>query len=186
MAGDAKNTSLWTGADVYTAPKGTVGPVDLTSVWPVAWKALGLLDGGDGLTEARDQTTNNHYAWGGVLFKKTITEQTRTFAFTALEDNDNVFLLANPGSTSSVTAGVRKRVHMTPKAGFHFALGLETRDGSRIKRRVLPDCEVEEIDDITENEEDPTAYKFTITVYPAADGTLYTTIETDPGYTPSS
>lgn len=180
MAGNAENTSLWTGADVYTAPKSTAGPTDLTSAWPVAWKALGLLDGGEGFVESRDQTTNNHYAWGGILYRKSVSEQSRTFEFTALEDNDAVYLLANPGSTTATVDGVRTRVSVTPKAGYHFALGLETRDGDRIKRRILLDCEVEEIDDITENEEDPTVYKFTVTVYPDADGVLYTTIETDP------
>lgn len=183
MAGNADNTSLWTGADVYTAPKGTAGPTDLTTAWPSAWKALGLLDGGEGFVETRDQTVNKHYAWGGILFRKSVSDQSRTFKFTALEDNDNVFLLANPGSTSTSTAGVRTRVNVSPKAGYRFALGLETRDGDRIKRRVLLDCEVEEIDDITESEEDPTTYAFTVTVYPGSDGVLYTTIETDPTYT---
>lgn len=180
MAGNAKNTSLWTGADVYTAPKGTAGPTDLTTSWPVAWKALGLLDGGDGFVESRDQTVNKHYAWGGILFKKSISDQSRTIAFTCLEDNDNVYLLANPGSTSTTATGVRTRVSVVPKAGYHFALGLEVRDGTRTKRRILPDCEVEEIDDVTESEEDPTTYKFTVTVYPDSNGVLYTTIETDP------
>lgn len=184
MAGNADNTSLWTGADVYTAPKGTAGPSDLTSNWPSAWKPLGLLDGGEGFVETRDQTVNKHYAWGGILFRKSVSEQSRTFKFTALEDNDNVFLLANPGSTSTTAAGVRTRVNVTPKTGYRFALGLETRDGTKVKRRVLLDCEVEEIDDITESEEDPTTYAFTVTVYPAADGVLYTTIETDPTYKP--
>lgn len=184
MAGNADNTSLWTGADVYTAPKGTDGPTTLTGAWPSAWKALGLLDGGEGFVETRDQTVNKHYAWGGILFKKSVSDQSRTFKFTALEDNDNVFLLANPGSTSTSASGVRTRVHVTPKTGYRFALGLETRDGARVKRRILLDCEVEEIDDITESEEDPTTYAFTVTVYPGADGVLYTTIETDPTYKP--
>lgn len=182
MAGNAANTSLWTGADVYTAPKGTVGPTTLVATWPVAWKPLGLLDGGEGFVESRDQTTNKHYAWGGIQYRTSTSEQSRTFEFTALEDNDAVFLLANPGSTSTSAGGTRTRVVLTPKAGYHFALGLENREGDRIKRRVLLDCEVDSIDDITENEEDPTVYKFTCTVYPDAAGVLYTTIETDPTY----
>jgi hypothetical protein len=180
--GNAANTSLWTGADVFYAPLGTTGPTDVTTEWTTGWLALGLLDGDDGIVEKRDATTAESYAWGGIMFRRTVSKQARSFTFTALEDNDNVWLLANPGSTTASVTGIRTRVSLVPVAGNKFALGLETRDGARIKRRILPTCEVDSIDDLTDSETDPTAYKFTIIVYPDADGTLYTTVETDPTF----
>jgi hypothetical protein len=178
--GNAAETELWTGADVYYAPLGTVGPTDLTADWAAAWLPLGLLDGSDGIDEKRDQSTSENYAWGGLLYRRTVSKQKRSFTFTALEDNDNVFLLANPGSTTASATGVRSRTIKTPVSGTRFALGLELRDGDRIKRVTIPTCEVDSVDDVKASETDPTVYKFTVDVYPAADGTLYSSIETDP------
>lgn len=178
--GNVEETELWTGADIYYAPLATTGPADLTTEWTAEWKALGLLDGDDGISESRDATTSENYAWGGILFRRTVSKQKRQFVFTALEDNDNVYLLANPGSSSTSATGVRTRISKVPVSGDRFALGFELRDGSRVKRRIVPTCEVDSVDDIKESESDPTVYKITVTVYPAADGTLYTTIETDP------
>jgi hypothetical protein len=178
--GNAAETELWTGADVFYAPIGTAGPTDLTTEWAAAWLPLGLLDGDDGITESRDQSTSENYAWGGILYRRTVSKQKRSFAFTALEDNDNVFKLANPGSTTATATGVRTRTVMTPVAGTRFALGMELRDGTRIKRRIIPTCEVDSVDDVKDSETDPTVFKITVDVYPATDGTLYTTIETDP------
>lgn len=178
--GNVDETELWTGADIFYAPVGTAGPTDLTTEWAVAWLPLGLLDGDDGISESRDATTSENYAWGGILYRRTVSKQKRQFVFTALEDNDNVYLLANPGSTSSTLTGVRTRISKVPVSGSRFALGFELRDGANIKRRIVPTCEVDSVDDIKESETDPTVFKITVTVYPAADGTLYTTLETDP------
>lgn len=183
MSGNTKETELWTGADVFIAPLGTAGPTDLTTAWAAAWKPVGLMDGSDGLTESRDQTTSEAYAWGGILFRRTVSKQKRSIAFSALEDNATVFSLANPGSTESVAAGVRTRQHIVPVAGTQFALGVELRDGDRVKRWIVPTCEVDKVDDIKDSETDPTVFKFTVTIFPDSTGLLYTTLETDPNGT---
>lgn len=180
MSGNTKETELWTGADVYIAPLATAGPDDLTTAWAAAWKAVGLLDGDEGITESRDQTTSESYAWGGILFRRTVSKQKRSISFSALEDNDTVFSLANPGSTSASATGVRTRTHKVPVSGSQFSLGIELRDGARVKRKIVGTVEVDSVDDIKDSETDPTVYKFTCTIFPSADGTLYTTIETDP------
>ena len=183
MSGDVKETTLWTGADVFIAPEATAGPTDLTTAWPAAWKAAGLLDGEGGITEGRDGDTSEHYAWGGILFRRTSSKHKRTFKFTALEDNDTVWSLVNPGSparTTDVATGTRTGTVKVPEAGHKFAIGMELRDGAKIKRRNALSAEVQEVSEIKESESDPTVYEITVVVYPETDGTLYHVVETDP------
>ncbi|UVK63534.1 major tail protein [Arthrobacter phage Janeemi] len=180
MSGDAKNTQLWNGADVFIAPLGTAGPDDTVTAWAASWDAVGLLDGEEGFTEARDQDTSEHYAWGGNLYRRTVSKHKRSFKFVALEDNDVVFDLVNPGSDRTTAAGVRTSKIKAPVAGQKFAIGFELRDNGRIKRRIAKIAEVSEVAEIKESESDPTVFEITVLVFPESDGTLYTTIEDDP------
>lgn len=182
MTGNTANTSVWTGADVFYAPLGTVAPTDLTTDWGASWLPLGLLNGDDGVTEARSQTTTMNYAWGQILYRRTLTQQQRTIAFTALEDNDNVYKLLNPGSTATSALGVRTRTDMVPVAGTYFTLGVELRDGTKSKRKIWDKAEVETVANIVSTESKPETYNVTCIVYPDEDGTLATIIETDPTY----
>jgi hypothetical protein len=177
MAGDAANTSLWTGADIYIAPTGTAGPINTSTAWAATWQLVGLLDGEDGITEAREGDTAEHYAWGGILYKRAFSKHKRTFKFTALEDNDVVFQLVNPGSTRTTTSGIRTGVIKVPTGGAKFAVGFELREGAEIKRRFAKIAEVQDVAEIKESETEPTVYEITVVVFPEADSTLYRTVE---------
>lgn len=181
MAGEAKNTALWDGADVFIAPEATAGPTDVTTAWPEEFDLVGLLDGEEGFTEGREEESGEHYAWGGVLFKRTRSKHKRTFKFVALEENAVTFGLVNPGSERTVdpTTGLIRSKIKVPK-GRRFAIGFETREGERVKRRIAAHAEVQEVDEIKESETEPTVYGITVVVFPASDGTLYDTVENDP------
>jgi len=179
MAGNAKLTSQWSGADVYIGAAGLAGPTSITGIWPAGFSAVGLLDGEEGITEGREEETSEHYAWGGNLYRRTKSKHKRTFKFTCLEDNAITFGLVNPGSTRTATAGVRTSKVKVPTTA-QFALGFELRDGARIKRRKIKVAEVTEIGEIKESETEPTVYEITVVVFPEADGTLYEDVETDP------
>ncbi|UVK59030.1 major tail protein [Microbacterium phage Cen1621] len=180
MAGNAKNTAQWAGADVYIAPENTAGPTDLIAAWGAGWNAAGLLDGEEGFTEARESENSESYAWGGLLYKSTRSKHKRTFRFVALEDNSVVFNLVNPGSERTSAAGVRTSTIKTPKAGERFAVGFELREGDKIKRRYAKSAEVVEVAEIKESEAEPTVYDITVVVFPESDETLYRVVETDP------
>lgn len=180
MSGSADNTNLWLDADVYIAPKGTLGPTDLVAAWGSGWELVGLLDGEEGFTEAREAETSEHYAWGGKLFKRSTSKHKRTIKFVALEDNAATFKLVNPGSTRTSAGGVRTATIKTPTKPEAFAIGFETREGDKVKRRVASIAEVGEIGEIKESEADPTVYEITVIIFPESDGTLYRTVETDP------
>lgn len=176
MAGDAANVHSWSGADVYIATAATAGPADTTTAWPAGFTAVGLLDGEAGFTESRSEDTSEHYAWGGKLVRRTKSKHKRTFSFVALEDNDSVFSLVEPGSTRTTVTGTTTTAVKIPVRA-QFAIGFELKDGAVTRRRWIETAEVEKVEDITENETSPTVYKITVVAFPEADGTLYHEIE---------
>jgi hypothetical protein len=175
MAGDSTNAALWQNADVYIAASGTTGPANVSSAWASAWTAVGLLDGEEGFTETREEDSADFYAWGGVLVKRTKSKHKRTIKFVCLEDNATVFGLVNPGSTRTTTGGLTTASIKVP-TNEEFAIGFEVRDGSKTKRRAVKRATVESIGEIKESESDVTMYEVTVTLYPDADGTLYTEV----------
>ena len=177
MSGDAANTALWTGADVYIDPLMTaVAPSDVTTAWAAGWDAVGLLDGEEGFVQQRSEESSEFYAWGGTLTRKSKSKHKRTISFVALEDNATVFALVNPGSTRNTAAGVTTSTVKVPQYQ-DFAIGFEVRDGSKTKRRWATRASIESVEDVKESESDPTVYKVTVVLYPESDGTLYHEIE---------
>lgn len=174
MSGSAANAGLWTSAEVYIAPTGSTAPTDADSALDAAWKAVGLLDGSEGFTQARDEETNEIYAWGSLLIKKTKSKHKRTLQFSALEDNDTVFSLVNPGSTRTTASGLTTATVKVPTGNHEFMVVFQLNDGSKQKRRVCKRATVEEVGEVKESEEEVTVYQVTILLYPESDGTLFT------------
>lgn len=186
MSGDAKNTSIWTDADVRVdfsmtadAPASSFDPYD------AGWAVVGLLDGGEGFEEERDEDTSEHYAWGGVLIKKTRSKHKRTIKFVAMEDNATTFRLVNPGSVRGTADadGVRVSKIKVPKYE-PFAISFEVREGDSVRRRTVKHAEIEEIGSIKAGEEEPEVREVTVVLFPEADGTLYTEV-TGPAVEPT-
>lgn len=174
MAGTPTNAALWQNADVYLADAATAGPADVSAAWDVDdWSLVGLLDGDEGFAEAREDQSDEFYAWGGILVRKTKSKHKRTVKFVALEDNAVVFGLVNPGSTRATVSGLTTATVKIP-TNAEFAIGFEVRDGDKVKRRSVKRATVEEIGEIKETESGLTAYEITVLIYPEADGTLYT------------
>lgn len=179
MAGDATNVDLWQDTDVYIGPLNATEPTTVTEAWDGAWDLVGLLDGEEGFTEAREDETSEKYAWGGLLVKKTRGKHKRTIKFVALEDNATTFALANPGSVRSGTSGygtVQTSTVEVPRYA-EMAVGLETREGEKVVRRIIPTADVELTGEVKASESDVTVYEFTVTIIPDSDGVLYIDLE---------
>lgn len=178
MSGNTQNAKIWAGADVYVAweEDAAVAPADVVTAWGTGWNAAGLLDPEEGFTEAREEETNEHYAWGGVLVKKTKSRHKRTIKFVALEDNDTTFRLVNPGSTRAPDGVNPELLVSTVKVPKYeeFQIGFETTDGDEVRRRIVERAEIEEIGEITDSETELTVYEITVVLYPDAESTLYT------------
>lgn len=179
MAGDTANPRIWLNGDVRYAPVGTTAPTDTTTAYAATWKVLGLLSE-DGLTESRDEDSNDFYAWGSILVRTVRSKHKRTFQVTTLEDNSAVWSLVNPGSAAPTTAtGTTTRVVKVPSAN-PLAFAFDTVDGTVTKRLIVPRGEVTEIGDIVRGEGDMEMRELTVTVYGASDGVLYREITNDP------
>lgn len=178
MAGDVDNPRIWVNADVYTAPLGSTAPTDVASPWGAAWDALGLLSE-DGMTEAREDEVTDHYAWGGILVRTTRSKHKRTITVTALEDNPTVFALVNPGSSAVTNAGITTRTVKVPQPD-HRAFGLELKDGSITKRRVIPRGEIVSVGEVQISDNEMAMYELTVNIYPDGYGVLYYDITDDP------
>jgi hypothetical protein len=177
MAGNTANAALWQGADVFVNDTvGTAGPAAIATPWPATWKAAGLLDGDEGFSMERDEDSNDYYAWGGILVKRTKSKHKRTIKFVALEDNDVTFALINPGSTRTTATGLTSSVIKVPR-GREFAIGFEMRDGNKIKRRWVKRAEVDDVGEVKEAESELTVFEITVVIYPESDGTLYNEVE---------
>lgn len=178
MAGSTENPRIWLNADVYVADYGTAGPTDIATDWPAGFEPLGLLSQ-DGMTETRDETVNDHFAWGGILVRTTRSNHKRSFTVIALEDNPVVFGLVNPGSEAATVGDITTRTVKVPGVDVR-AFGLELRDGDITRRRVIPRGEVVAVGDITRSEAAMEMYELTINVYPDGEGVLYLDITDDP------
>jgi hypothetical protein len=177
MSGDTDNARIWLNGDVYVAPVGTTAPTNIAGGW-TNYDALGLLSE-DGLTESRANSTQDHYAWGGILIRTTRSQHKRTFTVTALEDNPIVRELVDPGITSTTAGDITTRTVKVPTSN-PKAFGIETRDGDITRRIVIPRGEVIEVGDVSSEEAAMQMFELTINVYPDADGVLYHEISDDP------
>lgn len=184
MAGDTDNPRIWAGADVYVADIGTTAPTTTTGSLAAGWKALGLLHE-DGLTESRSEDSTDHHAWGGILVRTTRSKHKRTFQVAALEDNDEVWRLVNPGSYAEGGAQTTTTRHVLTPTTDPKAFLFEMTDGTITKRIIVPRGEVTTVGDIVASDDELTAYELTITVYPDADGALYLELTDDPSAEPS-
>lgn len=173
MAGDTSNTHAFEDApDLLVADVGTTAPTTLTDAFGVGWDAVGLL-GDEGLTEGREQDSSDHFAWGGILLRTIKSKHKRTFRVILMEDNAITFGLLNPGSTTATSTGVDTRTVKAPTTNIK-AFGFDLKDGgATVKRIIIPTGEVTEVGDTVYSDGEVTGYEATITVYPAADGTLF-------------
>ena len=166
MAGTASNVGLWQDADVYvTTDLAAPEPADTSTPFSAAWNLVGLLDGGAGFQESRDEDENDQFAWGGILVATTRKNFKLTKKFTALEDNATTRSLIWPGSTTTNLV-VPKRADIK--------IAFETRTGGKVRRLISASRAQVGVDgDITDNEDDMSKVTFEATIFPDSGGVLW-------------
>lgn len=166
MSGNTENARLWADADVYIGEDLTAAnPADVSTAFGATWGLVGLLNGEDGFTEAREEETSDHYGWGGILIRTARRNFKLTKKFSALEDNAITRALLWPGSAAGQI--------IVPRP-IPVKLAFETRDGDKIRRLITKRYAVITVDgDVTENESDLTKYELLATIYPDATGVLF-------------
>lgn len=179
MSGDTSNARLWADADVYIAfDTTTAAPADGDTPFGVGWDLVGLLDGDDGFTESRESDETDHFAWGGILIRTGRRNYKETHSFTALEWNVTTERLYRPGSDALVAGSGIWKVALVPE---RVKVAFETIDGDITKRLIaIHEAEVQVDGDVDRNESDISALNFMATIYPNADGELWTVQESTP------
>lgn len=166
MGGTPANASLWADADVYVAASlAATNPTDASTAFSSGWTLVGLLDGGDGFTEGRNETVNDYFAWGGLIVATSRKDFKLTMSFTALEDNPTTRSLIWPGSTAT------QLVVPTPAK---VKMAFETRKAGVVRRRITQNyAEVTLSADVKETDQDLTKYPLIATVYPDGNKVLF-------------
>ena len=140
-------------------------PATIAEDFGADWDLVGLLNGEDGFTEAREEEKNDHYGWGGILIKTARRNFKLTKKFSALEDNPTTRAVIWPGSPAGKIVVPRP---VPVKVAF------VTRDGD-VERRLITTryAEIDVDGDISENESDLTKYELLATIFPTATGELF-------------
>lgn len=168
MSGDTANAHIWADADVYVSfDLAAPTPTDESTAFDTDfWELVGLLDGDQGFVESRNEDVADHFAWGGILMMTSRQHFKLTRTFTAFEDNATTQRLRWPGSSATELVVPRPE---------RVLVAFETRSGDTVRRVITAyQAEVTPNGDLTIGEATPEAFPFLVTVYPDADGVLFT------------
>lgn len=163
--GDTSLVDFWADADIYYttdlgAPAPTVG-----NPFSIAWRQVGILDGEDGFTTAREEESTDHYGWGTFIGTRRRNFK-ETFSFVALETNPYTRALRYPGSNPGE---IRQ-----PDRSIVYKIGIEKREGAKVYRRISKNrCDITLDGDVSENETDPTKLTFLVTPIPDSAGVYW-------------
>lgn len=185
MSGNPTNTAVWGGADVLvgsltaTTPTGSAAFTinDGTTVTD-QWDYVGLLDGGQGFESGIEVESTDHEAWGYGVVATTYKGQKTTVTFTALEENSVVMSLVydTDAMTFDDAAGtysgdLAQRDHTT-----RVKLAFVVTSGDTERRLITKNyATVVPTNAGSESEESLQSKSFTATIFPDANGVLWTT-----------
>jgi len=163
MANDATKTFVAGDGAVWHAPLGTALPTTITGTINPLFKELGYFDDA-GVKRDEPTTDAEIVAWQGAAVVRTIrSKHSVTYAFTALEDNDEV-IKATRGS------GTAAAYTITGKLPVNEAFVIEERDGTTLRLTCIPNGSVTDIGAMVNSNAGISALPLTITCYPDANG----------------
>lgn len=163
MAVNSANVEVAVTGSVSYAPTGTALPTDATTALNAAFKDVGYIDS-NGVVRSHSVDVNDITAWQNAdVVRKVVTKDTLTYKFVMLESNDTARQLyyGNIDTGTHVVNGVGG-------IGIRGAWVLEVHDGAKIIRKVIPDAQVADWDDVTYASGDAIMYGVTLTVYPSS------------------
>jgi len=162
------------GGAVYSAPLGTVLPVDAATVLDAAFKSLGYISE-DGMTNENSPESENIKAWGGDTVANVQTSKEDAFTYTLIEAT-NVEVLKEIYGHDNVTGDLDTGI--TIKANSkeleeHCLIVDMILKGGNLKRIVIPSGKVSEIGEISYTDADAVGYETTIQALPDTEGNTH-------------
>lgn len=192
----ADSTLIWAptrptdGGVFYRAPLGTPLPTDSTTALNALFVDHGWL-GEDGITLTVNRDTTKHHAFGSDLVKTTQDNFEESLKLTLLESDPDVLEtvwgsdnLVVGGAGSNRTIELAHNSKMLPRSAFV----VEVIDGSKVRRLVVQEGQVTQLDDVTYVHDALLSYAITIDCYKPSSGNPEAVMEYiyDAGHTTGS
>lgn len=160
MALDSGNVVVGKTGAVRVGIVGATAPTSATSDISAGHNDLGYISE-DGVTEARDRTTNKIKGWqNGDTLREVVTESSFTLAFTMVETREETVELfyGNPVTGASV-------VVVPSKTGGRKSFVCDVVDDGQTIRIYIPEGEVTEVGEVSYVNGDAVGYPVTISGY---------------------
>jgi hypothetical protein len=162
-----------TSANVRVGITGIIskGPTSATLPTTTSAALTGFTDlgfiGEDGVTEARDQSSENIKAWQkGETVRTVITEGSLTYKFVMLETSKATLETYYQSTATSAATEGSITIYPTAQAG-RFAWIFDVVDISESMRVVIPEGEVTEVGEVKYANGEPIGREITVTAYPS-------------------
>jgi hypothetical protein len=141
-------------------------PATIDAEFDDTWDNAGILNGDDGVKNAREWDVTEHFGWGIGLYRKGYKNYKESRVFTCLESNRTTRRIAYPGSSATNI--------VVPRPG-KFVLAFEFINDMGLPERLFTakpaSCWIPNLD---RNESDPTGHEVTADIFATGSGLLYT------------
>lgn len=170
---DAKNVSTGKpkiGGAVYRAPLGSALPTDATTALDVAFKELGYCSD-DGLVNTNSPESESQKAWGGDTILNMQTARPDKFKLKLLEILNLEVLKAVYGEKNvegTLAEGITVKANNTEAEPCAWVIEMILKGA--LKRIVIPNASILELEDITYKDNEAIGYGITLSAVPDTDG----------------
>ena len=171
MANTASNVSVGkpqAAGGIWLAPAGSTLPVDATTALDAAFASAGYISD-NGLVNDASIKSKDVQDWSGDTVLTVITSYSETFAFTFIETNPTTLKarFGDSNVTIDPTTGLAIVTHQKPSSTglvYVFEIALT---GDRVKRIVVPNATISDVDKVTYDSGDAIGYGVTLTANPS-------------------
>ena len=171
MANMASNVSVGkpqAAGGIWLAPAGSTLPVDATTALDAAFASAGYISD-KGLVNDASIKSKDVQDWSGDTVLTVITSYSETFAFTFIETNPTTLKarFGDSNVTIDKTTGLAIVTHQKPSSTgliYVFEIALT---GDRVKRIVVPNATISDVDKVTYDSGDAIGYGVTLTANPS-------------------
>ena len=162
------------GGAIHVAPVGTALPTDASTALNAAFKSLGYVSE-DGVTNSNSPSSENIKAWGGDIVLNLMTEKLDTYAYTLIEAlNVDVlkFVYGDDNVTGTLATGIVIKANSVVPDPKSIVIDM-IMTGGALKRVVLPNAYITEVDDIVYKDDVAVGYATTVLCVPDDSGNTH-------------
>lgn len=178
MANDAKNVSVGKpkiGGSIFRAPLGTVLPTDATTELAEAFKCLGYVSD-EGVTNSNNPESDEINAWGGDVVTSLQTAKPDKWKLKLLESISPEVLKTVYGDKNVTgeleTEGITVTANSAEQIACSYVIDMILK-GQYLKRVVIPNATVSELEDIVYADNEAIGYGVTLYAVPDTSGNTH-------------